>query len=949
MKHKNIIINILSLLSLIIYSQKSSAQFFEDSQAPLSQKWYKIETKNFQLIFPEEMKSKAPTLADQVNRSLRTTARNYKITPRKIPFIIHNTNLQTNGFVQLSPRKSELYSTAGAEPDNQTWLPNLILHESRHVSQFDKLTGKLRAPFFEQLALAYYGLTVPSWYFEGDATLTETIYSEGGRGRLPAFEMPIKANFQSNHSYSFNKYLLGSYKDIVASYYTIGYLMTSTLKSELPSNYEADLFSELNKKPLYPYNINRVLKKKIGGNSAYLYNKTIANLETIWNKKTSDYQYQKYKEIDKKNDSYYNSNLLPKHKNGLIYFIKQNPQKTNAIYTYDVATKTENRLAKTGIQLTPHFDVNSNYIVWDELHKDPRFNKRTYSVINVMDLKTGKISQLSKQTRYYSPILSPLDETIACVEVDLSNDSYLTLISLKNNSIIKRIKIGNSEQLQHPAFNPKGDKIIAIRLSESGTALCEIDLKNDKITNLTPWDNQQYERPQYLSGMKIITKANFNGIDNIYSIDLLSGKKQLLTKAQFGAFNPFYDNDTRQLFFNDYQYNGYKIAQTSIDTAFDIDPETDYFSHYYATALTRDSVKNIAAVSVDTSQHYQIVPYRGLGRTFNFHSLSLSSSNFESFDNFKPGVFWLSNNILNTTQIALGYEYDTDIRKGVYSAELTYNKYFPKFSLRYENRGQIAAASIPNKPDSSIRFDWREHYISSQISIPLSFYKRDYVYSTGFNLATAYLRRYDLSRTDVKNFNYETAFPLTYQLYLNRNARMANMDLYPRWGQNFSVTYRHTPFENNAKGEILSARTVFYLPGFMSNHGFQIRLSAQTGSGIYQYINDIPLVSGFSYYKYEKIKNTVLVNYRFPIAYPDLGLGSLAYIKRVKGGIFADYQNIHKHREISPKSFGAYLSLDFNAFRYPLPDFEFVVKGTYINDNTTTQRVVPTLSLNYTY
>ncbi|HBI89504.1 MAG TPA: hypothetical protein DDY75_16835, partial [Sphingobacterium sp.] len=258
MKHKNIIINILSLLSLIIYSQKSSAQFFEDSQAPLSQKWYKIETKNFRLIFPEEMKSKAPTLADQVNRSLRTTARNYKITPRKIPFIIHNTNLQTNGFVQLSPRKSELYSTAGAEPDNQTWLPNLILHESRHVSQFDKLTGKLRAPFFEQLALAYYGLTVPSWYFEGDATLTETIYSEGGRGRLPAFEMPIKANFQSNHSYSFNKYLLGSYKDIVPSYYTIGYLMTSTLKSELPSNYEADLFTELNKKPLYPYNINRV-------------------------------------------------------------------------------------------------------------------------------------------------------------------------------------------------------------------------------------------------------------------------------------------------------------------------------------------------------------------------------------------------------------------------------------------------------------------------------------------------------------------------------------------------------------------------------------------------------------------------------------------------------------------------------------------------------------------
>lgn len=949
MKHKNIIINILILSISTIYSKETFGQFFEDSQAPLSQKWFKIETANFKLIFPEEMKDKAPTLANHVHNSLRTTSRNYKITPRQIPFIIHNTNLQTNGFVQLSPRKSELYSTAGAEPDNQTWLPNLILHESRHVSQFDKLTVKLGAPFFEQLALAYYGLTVPSWFFEGDATLTETIYSRGGRGRLPSFEMPIKANYQSGQHYSFDKYLLGSFKDIVPSYYTIGYLMTTTLKSELPANYEADLFSDLNKRPLYPYNINRVLKKKIGGNSHYLFDKTITKLDSIWKVKTNAYSPQIYNEINKQNNHYYNSNLLPKSKQNLIYFIKQNPEKTNAIYTYDTVRKKEIQLVKTGIQLTPHFDINTEYIVWDELRKDPRFNKRTYSVINLMNLKTGRIQSLTKQSRYYSPVFSPTGESIACIEVDLSNTSYLTLISLKNGSVIKRIKTEGAEQLQHPAFNPAGDKIIAIRLSEIGTALCEIDLNTDKISNLTPWGSQQYERPQYLPGMDIMVKANFNGIDNIYRIDRRSGTKQLLTKAAFGAFNPFYDPATKQLFFNNYQYNGYKISQTSIDSTFEIKPEADYFSNYYSNAIQKDSIFDIASSVPDSNQNYTITPYKGLGRTFNFHSLSLSSSNFESFDNFKPGIFWLSNNILNTTQIALGYEYDTDIRKGIYSAELTYNKYFPKLSLRYENRGQIAAASIPNKPDSSIRFDWREHYISSQISIPLSFYRLDYNYSTGFNFATAYLKRYNLSRNDLKNFNYETAFPLTYQLYFNRNARMARMDQYPRWGQNFSVTYRHTPFENQAKGEILSARTVFYLPGLANNHGFQIRLSAQAGTGIYEYINDIPLVSGFSYYKYEKVKNTVLVNYRFPIAYPDFGIGSLTYIKRIKGGLFADYQNIHKQTDAAPKSFGAYLSLDFNAFRYPLPDFEFVVKGTYINDHTATQRVVPTFSLNYTY
>ena len=947
--YKKFIINILTLTISIIYSQKTYAQFFDDSQAPLSQKWFKIETNNFQLIFPEELKRKAPTLARQLKWSLETTGRNYKTVPRKIPFIIHNTHLETNGFVQLSPRKSELYSTAGAEPDNQTWLPNLILHESRHVSQFDKLTGKLKAPFFEQLALAYYGLTVPSWYFEGDATLSETIYSSGGRGRLPSFEMPIKANLYSGRNYSFDKYLLGSYRDIVPSYYTIGYLMTSTLKAKLPPNYEADLFSELNKHPLYPYNINRVLKKKTGGNSAHLFTETLANMDTIWKEKTALYHYQKYPEINSQNPTYYNSNLLPKTKDNYIYFIKQNPQKTPAIFAYDSVKKTEFQLVKTGIQLTPHFDIKADHIVWDELRKDPRYNKRTYSIIHIMNLKTGKIRSLSKRSRYYSPVFSPVEETIACVEIDLSNDSFLTLISVKNGSILKRIKLTDSEQLQQPAFSPDGNKIIAIRLSEMGTALCEIDLKNDKITNLTDWGNQQYERPQYLSGMNILVKANFNGIDNIYRIDLKSKQKHLFTKAQFGAFNPFYDRKNNQLFFNDYQYNGYKISQIPLDTCFDIQPEIDYFSHYYRASMGKDNIHSMDNVPVDSNQHDQILPYKGWGRTFNFHSLSLSSSNFESFDNFKPGIFWLSNNILNTTQVALGYEYDTDIRKGIYSAELTYNKYFPKLSLRYENRGQIAAASSPSKPDSSIKFDWREHYISSQISIPLSFYKLDYNYATGFNFATAYLKRYGLSRNDLKNFNYETAFPLTYQLYFNRNARMASMDLYPRWGQNFSVTYRHTPFENKAKGEILSARTIFYLPGFANNHGFQVRLSAQAGTGIYEYINDIPLVSGFSYYKYEKIKNTLLINYRFPVAYPDFGLGSVAYIKRIKGGIFADYQNIHKQKEVGPKSFGAYLSFDFNAFRYPLPDFEFMMKGTYINDHTATQRIVPTVSLNYTY
>src|SRR5690606_39851323 len=105
----------------------------------------------------------------------------------------------------------------------------ISLHELRHVAQFDKLTGKLKTPFFEQLAFALYGLNLPAWYFEGDAVQVETIYSDGGRGRLPSWEMPIRANILSGKSYNFNKYVLDSFKYNVPSYYTIGFFMSRYL------------------------------------------------------------------------------------------------------------------------------------------------------------------------------------------------------------------------------------------------------------------------------------------------------------------------------------------------------------------------------------------------------------------------------------------------------------------------------------------------------------------------------------------------------------------------------------------------------------------------------------------------------------------------------------------------------------------------------------------------
>src|SRR5690606_12567089 len=130
----------LIILILTVYSINVFSQIFDNSQPHFNIKWKQINTPNLVLIFPEEFTDEAPKLATQLNHFLHMVSKGFERPTRKIAFIIQTNHLQPNGFVMLAPRKSELYSTPPGIADNQQWLPNLALHESRHVVQFDNLT-----------------------------------------------------------------------------------------------------------------------------------------------------------------------------------------------------------------------------------------------------------------------------------------------------------------------------------------------------------------------------------------------------------------------------------------------------------------------------------------------------------------------------------------------------------------------------------------------------------------------------------------------------------------------------------------------------------------------------------------------------------------------------------------------------------------------------------------
>ena len=216
----------------------------------------------------------------------------------------------------------------------------------------------------------------------------------------------------------------------------------------------------------------------------------------------------------------------------------------------------------------------------------------------------------------------------------------------------------------------------------------------------------------------------------------------------------------------------------------------------------------------------------------------------------------------------------------------------------------------------------------------------------GFLSSSSYTSRYEI-KNKPNNFIENLEFPMKYTAYFNRNTQRSLRDLAPRWGQNFSISYFHLPFETQLNGSLLAFRSTIFAPGLLSNHSFQARFNYQESNGAYNFNIEIPKISGYNNLSpVARLRNTLLFDYRFPLFYPDAEIGPLAYIKRIKGGLFADFENIGKGAAFQPRTFGFELSADMNLMRFFLPDFDLAGKLIFSNELSNNK---PIFEIGFTY
>ncbi|MCD0489408.1 hypothetical protein LPB86_14290 [Pedobacter sp. MC2016-14] len=849
-----------------------------------------------------------------------------------IPIVFQNRGVVANGFVQLAPKKSEFFTTPPQQFDSQDWLNNLAVHELRHAAQFDKLTRGRPYPFPEEIYYAVMGASIPLWFFEGDAVSTETSLTNAGRGKQPSWIMPYRTTLLNNKNISYTKAQFGSQKDVTPGYYQLGYLMVSALRNEFGKGIADSLLSDIRDRPVRLYPFSNSLKKFTGRGSRAWYLHTTAEIKKAWQQQDEENFSINYTKLHKP-ATYATDYFLPvRLPSGEILALKQSKAETAHFVLID-STKKERNLFGISYQEQPWFSYANGILVWDEIRYDPRFRQRSYSVICSYNFDNRSFRKLSTKSRIFSPSLSADGKKIVAVQVDLSNNSRLIELETETGKIIRSYQNPENAILQTPSFDESGTTIAFVSVTEKGKSIKTIN-QQGKIKNLIVNSAQQLSRPIFISS-NIAFNAHYSGIDNIYSIDTASKKISALSASKYGAFNPSKNSASNDILFNNYNLQGYEIAEASFKPQ---DTTKNNFIYFGSSAEKQEHTGNVFKAIPDSV--YTSTPYGRFSHFFNFHSIS---PQVES--DYIAGLRLKSNNLLNTIDFYAGADYHRDLGRFAYVAGLSLKSFYPILNLSYQNR---PVRNFYSSAQGIRQGDWRENYYAFSVQVPVNLNALNHNYSISVSTGTSYTKRY-MPQNLPSNFITELQFPISYSFSFSHTVRQAERDVAPKWGQILRLRYLYQPFDKSLPGELFSAAGFLYFPGLANNHNFLANFNYQNATGVRRYNTDINTVAGYNNVAAKStLKNTLLFGYSFPIAFPDFEVGPLAYIRTVRAGLFCHYENIGKETNLSqPKTYGFEFRSKMNALRYD-PILEVGTRFVFVN-KTYNQNPIFELILNYNF
>jgi hypothetical protein len=868
---------IFTLLAVAISLHTGAQQFGGN---PPSLKWKQINSDTARVIFPAGLEKQAADVSSIVHKLAALTKTSIGERIGKINILLQNQPTSSNGYVALGPFRSEFFVTPhqnSFELGSLPWHKSLALHEYRHVQQFNNFRKGLAKGFYvlfgEEGQTLANNLSVPDWFWEGDAVYQETLFSEQGRGRLPYFFNDYRSLWSAGKNYSWMKLRNGSYRDLLPDHYQLGYMLVSFGYEK----YGPEIWKKITNDAagfrglFYPF--QKAVQRYTGQSFAEFRNDALEYFKKN-GKADADDAPSRYARGQKHFAGHEQFPYWIDSSHVLIQ--KRDFKRIPSFYIRDINTGKEKKIKNRSISSDEYYSYNNGKIVYSAFQPDARWGWRSFEVLKVIDIGSGKEKQISRKTRYLSPDISRDGTKAIAVRADPSGRNEVHVISTSDGKLLSDVPNPANYVFTFPKYVSEEKFVSPVRNMQGEMALGLFDVVSGNAEWLTPFTYN-------VIGYPVVN-------NDTISFTMSEGSHDKLFVAATGKvfrFEPNIENRSTgnyQLSMTNgkYAWTSFTAAGTRLYTGSGTFREASISKEASNFYSLNSLEKSSDLVGDTTTKHYVVSGYPASFRLFNFHSWRPYISDPEY------SYSLVSENILNTLQTELYFTYNRNENFKETGAQVSFAGWYPVI-----NAGG-AFTFDRSFTDSSKTITWNEFNALAGLSLPLAFtsgtFYQNLEVSGTLNTKQVFYTGNSKEQFPNKHFIYgEWSF-----LGTNQQLR-ARQNIYPRIAQTIFTRYRQ--ILNKYTGNQLLISGAFYFPGIARNHNIVVQAAYQQRDTMQQYTfsNSFPFSRGYSNIDFPRMWK-LGGNYHFPIVYPDWGFGNIIYLLRVRGNIFYDVSRIKSLR-----------------------------------------------------
>jgi hypothetical protein len=609
-----------------------TAQWVAASQ-PSGGRWQQIQQPQFTLIFQAAIASEAERVADSLNQYLANHLNELPLErPLKpISLVLHAAAHSSNGNVGMLPYGSNWYNKP-APFSRLEWYDGLAVHEGRHIVQFNQLNdlplAQAAALFAGERGLALVALAVlPSWFLEGDAVVAETTQTDGGRGRVAAFDLWFRTDALNHPPYSYDRAMLGTGLDRVPylSPYVLGYFLTAYLRTE----YGSDLFERsLQHLGAWPgFNFDGAIAEETGKSLSAHYHAMMIQLTGQWQHQLGQLNLTPVTPLSIFHGSHWQSLYPLAIADDLI--IAAQVDAAQGGFLVAVQDQHVTRLTTLPSDVTRSFSSGSKTRAIST--RDARscwiaeLPDKRKPLQETGDLFCWQPSQGLEQLTQGDKLTSVSQSTDGFVAHRFNSDRSSELVLLDSNGQLRRSLALPAHSLAFDIQSTASGWVFVLAGSiEDG--IYSVDRSLSRLTRLKAADDESLRAP-LMTRHWLVYQSDRTGIDQLMARSRVDGREFQIASRPFGSYYPTWDPLNRRLVFADYTAQG----QVLVSIAFSDSraPEPHWIASplladatLYAQALVHEPVRLAARTDAYVRTDYPIG-----ARLWNPHSWWFNANN----------------------------------------------------------------------------------------------------------------------------------------------------------------------------------------------------------------------------------------------------------------------------------------------------------------------------------